>query len=158
AFCGIAGIKPTYGRVSRWGVVAFASSLDQAGSFGRNLEDAAMLLKSMSGFDPKDSTCADKPVPDFTAALKQSAKGLKVGIPKEYRVDGMPPEIEKLWQDGIDWLKTEGAEIVDVSLPHTKYGLPVYYIIAPAECSSNLARYDGVRYGLRVDGKDLTET
>ncbi len=158
AFCGIAGIKPTYGRVSRWGVVAFASSLDQAGSFGRNLEDAAMLLKSMSGFDPKDSTCADKPVPDFAAALKQSPKGLKVGIPKEYRVEGMPKEIEDIWQKGIDWLKAEGAEIVDVSLPHTKYGLPVYYIIAPAECSSNLARYDGVRYGLRVDGKDLNET
>lgn len=158
AFCGIAGIKPTYGRVSRWGVVAFASSLDQAGSFGRTLEDAAMLLKSMSGFDPKDSTCADKPVPDFAAALGQNVKGLKVGIPKEYRVDGMPAEIESIWQKGIDWLKAEGAEIVDVSLPHTKYGLPVYYIIAPAECSSNLARYDGVRYGLRVDGKDLNET
>lgn len=158
AFCGIAGIKPTYGRVSRWGVVAFASSLDQAGSFGRNLEDASMLLKSMSGFDPKDSTSAQKDVPDFVAALKQSAKGLKVGIPKEYRVDGMPKEIEDIWQRGIDWLKAEGAEIVDVSLPHTKYGLPVYYIIAPAECSSNLARYDGVRYGLRVDGKDLNET
>ena len=158
ALCGIAGIKPTYGRVSRWGVVAFASSLDQAGSFGRNLEDAAMLLKSMSGFDPKDSTSANKEVPDFVAALKGSAKGLKVGIPKEYRVDGMPKEIEDIWQKGIDWLKAEGAEIVDVSLPHTKYGLPVYYIIAPAECSSNLARYDGVRYGLRVDGKDLNET
>lgn len=158
AFTGIAGIKPTYGRVSRWGVVAFASSLDQAGSFGRNLEDASMLLKSMSGFDPKDSTSAQRDVPDFAAALKQSAKGLKIGIPKEYRVDGMPAEIEKLWEDGINWLKAEGAEIVDVSLPHTKYGLPVYYIIAPAECSSNLARYDGVRYGLRVDGKDLNET
>jgi len=158
AFTGIAGIKPTYGRVSRWGVVAFASSLDQAGSFGRNLEDAAMLLKSMSGFDPKDSTSADKPVPDFVAALQGSAKGLKVGIPKEYRVDGMPAEVDAVWQKGIEWLKAEGAEIVDVSLPHTKYGLPVYYIIAPAECSSNLARYDGVRYGLRVDGKDLTET
>ena len=158
AFTGIAGIKPTYGRVSRWGVVAYASSLDQAGSFGRNLEDAAIMLQSMSGFDPKDSTSADKPVPNFAAALGQSAKGLKVGIPKEYRVDGMPAEIEKLWQQGIDWLKAEGAEIVDISLPHTKYGLPTYYIIAPAECSSNLARYDGVRYGLRVDGKDLTET
>lgn len=158
AFCGIAGIKPTYGRVSRWGVVAFSSSLDQAGSFGRNLEDAAMLLKSMSGFDPKDSTSADKEVPDFVAALKGSAKGLKVGIPKEYRVPGMPAEIEAMWERGIEWLKAEGAEIVDVSLPHTKYGLPVYYIIAPAECSSNLARYDGVRYGLRVEGKDLNET
>lgn len=158
AFTGIAGIKPTYGRVSRWGVVAFASSLDQAGSFGRTLEDSAMMLKSMSGFDPKDSTSANREVPDFVAALGGSVKGLKVGIPKEYRVDGMPAEIEKLWQQGIDWLKEAGAEIVDVSLPHTKYGLPVYYIIAPAECSSNLARYDGVRYGLRVDGKDLTET
>lgn len=158
AFTGIAGIKPTYGRVSRWGVVAFASSLDQAGSFGRTLEDAAMLLKSMSGFDPKDSTSANREVPDFAAAVAKGVKGLKVGIPKEYRVDGMPAEIEKIWEDGINWLKAEGAEIVDVSLPHTKYGLPVYYIIAPAECSSNLARYDGVRYGLRVEGKDLTET
>ncbi len=158
AFTGIAGIKPTYGRCSRWGIVSFASSLDQAGSFGRNLEDAAMLLKSMSGFDPKDSTSANKPVPDFVAALGGNVKGLKVGIPKEYRVDGMPAEIEAIWEKGIEWMKAEGAEIVDVSLPHTKYGLPVYYIIAPAECSSNLARYDGVRYGLRVDGKDLTET
>lgn len=158
AFTGIAGIKPTYGRVSRWGVIAYASSLDQAGSFGRTLEDAAMMLKSMSGFDPKDSTSANRDVPDFAAALGGSVKGLKVGIPKEYRVEGMPEEIEKLWQQGIDWLKDAGAEIVDVSLPHTKYGLPTYYIIAPAECSSNLARYDGVRYGLRVDGKDLTET
>ncbi len=158
AFTGIAGIKPTYGRCSRWGVVSFASSLDQAGSFGRNLEDAAMMLKSMSGFDPKDSTSADREVPDFVAALSQNVKGLKVGIPKEYRVDGMPEEIAAIWDKGIEWLKAEGAEIVDVSLPHTKYGLPTYYIIAPAECSSNLARYDGVRYGLRVDGKDLTET
>ncbi len=158
AFTGIAGIKPTYGRCSRFGIVAFSSSLDQAGSFGRNLEDAALLLRSMSGFDPKDSTSADRPVPDFVAALKGNVKGLKVGIPKEYRMDGMPAEIEKIWQQGIDWLKAEGAEIVDVSLPHTKYALPTYYIIAPAECSSNLARYDGVRYGLRVEGKDLTET
>jgi len=158
AFCGIAGIKPTYGRCSRWGIVAFSSSLDQAGSFGRTLEDAAILLKSMAGYDPKDSTCADKPVPDFAAALKQSVKGLKVGIPKEYRVDGMPSEIEQIWQQGIEWLKAEGAQIVDISLPHTKYALPTYYIIAPAECSSNLARYDGVRYGLRVEGKDLIET
>lgn len=158
AFCGIAGIKPTYGRCSRWGVVAFASSLDQAGSFGRTLEDASMMLKSMSGFDPKDSTSADKPVPDFAGALGGSVKGLKVGIPKEYRPEGLAPEIEKLWDNGIKWLQDAGAEIVNVSLPHTKYGLPAYYIIAPAECSSNLARYDGVRYGLRVDGKDLTET
>ena len=158
AFTGIAGIKPTYGRCSRWGIVAFSSSLDQAGSFGRTLEDAAMLLKSMSGFDPKDSTSADRPVPDFAGAITGSIKGLKVGIPKEYRPDGLDPEILKVWDDGIAWLKAEGAEIVNVSLPHTKYGLPAYYIIAPAECSSNLARYDGVRYGLRVEGKDLTET
>ena len=158
AFTGIAGIKPTYGRCSRWGIVAFSSSLDQAGSFGRTLEDAALMLTSMSGFDPKDSTSANRPVPDFASFIGQSVKGLKVGIPKEYRVPGMPAEIEKLWQQGIDWMKAEGAEIVDVSLPHTKYALPTYYIIAPAECSSNLARYDGVRYGLRVPGKDLTET
>ncbi len=158
AFCGIAGIKPTYGRCSRWGIIAFASSLDQAGAFGRTLEDAAMMLKSMSGFDPKDSTSADRAVPDFAAALGGSVKGMKVGIPKEYRPDGLDAEIAKLWDNGIAWLKAEGAEIVDVSLPHTKYGLPAYYIIAPAEASSNLARYDGVRYGLRVDGKDLNET
>ncbi len=158
AFTGIAGIKPTYGRVSRWGVIAYASSLDQAGAFGRNLEDAALMLQSMSGFDPKDSTCADRAVPDFAGAVKGGVKGLKIGIPKEFRVDGMPAEIEALWQQGIDWLKSEGAEIVDVSLPHTKYALPVYYIIAPAEASSNLARYDGVRYGARDAGKDLIET
>ncbi len=157
SFCGIAGIKPTYGRCSRWGVVAFASSLDQAGVFARNVEDCALLLKSCAGHDPKDSTSANRPVPDFAANLKGSVKGLKVGIPKEYRVDGMPKEIENLWQKGIDWLKAEGAEIVDVSLPHTKYALPTYYIIAPAEASSNLARYDGVRYGLRVEGKSLDD-
>lgn len=158
AFTGIAGIRPTYGRCSRWGIMAYASSLDQAGAFGRTVEDAAILLKSMSGYDPKDSTSAKKDVPDFAAGLTGDVKGLRVGIPKEYRVDGMPDEIEKLWQQGIDWLKAEGAEIVDVSLPHTKYALPTYYIIAPAEASSNLARYDGVRYGLRVEGKDLTES
>lgn len=158
AFCGITGIKPTYGRCSRWGVVAFASSLDQAGAFARNTEDAALLLKSMAGFDPKDSTSADIKVPDFAAALTGNVMGLKVGIPKEYRVDGMPEEIENIWQQGIAMMKDAGAEIVDVSLPHTKYALPTYYIIAPAECSSNLARYDGVRYGLRVEGKDLNET
>jgi aspartyl-tRNA(Asn)/glutamyl-tRNA(Gln) amidotransferase subunit A len=158
AFTGIAGIKPTYGRCSRWGIVAYASSLDQAGAFGRTVEDAALLLNAMSGFDEKDSTSAERPVPDFSAALTGNVKGLKVGIPKEFRVDGMPTEIENLWQQGINWLKAEGAEIVDVSLPHTKYALPVYYIIAPAEASSNLARYDGVRYGLRETGKDLTET
>ncbi len=157
AFCGIAGIKPTYGRCSRWGIVAFASSLDQAGIFARNTEDCALILKTMSGHDPLDSTCANKPVPDFTKSLTGDVKGLKVGIPKEYRVDGMPAEIEKLWQKGIDWLKAGGAEIVDVSLPHTKYALPTYYIIAPAEASSNLARYDGVRYGLRVEGENLND-
>lgn len=158
SFTGIAGIKPTYGRCSRWGIVSYASSLDQAGSFGRTIEDAAIMLRSMSGFDAKDSTSADRAVPNFAAALTGNVKGLKVGIPKEFRVDGMPKEIEDLWQQGIDWLKAEGAEIVNVSLPHTKYALPVYYIIAPAEASSNLARYDGVRYGLREPGKDLTET
>jgi aspartyl-tRNA(Asn)/glutamyl-tRNA(Gln) amidotransferase subunit A len=158
AFCGIAGIKPTYGRCSRWGVVAFASSLDQPGIFARNTEDCALMLQAMSGFDPMDSTSADIPVPDFAGALTGDVKGLKIGIPKEYRVDGMPEEIEKMWQDGIAMMKNAGAEIIDVSLPHTKYALPVYYVIAPAECSSNLARYDGVRYGLRVEGKDLNET
>jgi aspartyl-tRNA(Asn)/glutamyl-tRNA(Gln) amidotransferase subunit A len=155
AFCGIAGIKPTYGRCSRWGVVAFSSSLDQPGAFARTTEDCALLLNSMAGFDPKDSTSADIAVPDFSAMLSGDVKGLKIGIPKEYRVDGMPEEIEKMWQDGIAMMKDAGAEIVDVSLPHTKYALPVYYVIAPAECSSNLARYDGVRYGLRVEGEDL---
>ena len=158
AYCGITGIKPTYGRCSRWGIVAFASSLDQAGAFGRNVEDAALLLQSMAGFDPKDSTSANIEVPDFTAALTGDIKGLKVGIPKQYRVENMPDEIEKLWQQGIEMMKDAGAEIVDVSLPHTKYALPVYYVIAPAECSSNLARYDGVRYGLRVEGEDLNDT
>lgn len=158
SFCGITGIKPTYGRCSRWGVVAFASSLDQPGAFGRNVEDSALLLKAMSGHDPKDSTSAPKEVPDFTANLTGDMRGKKIGIPKEYRVDGMPEEIEKLWQQGIEWMKDAGAEIVDVSLPHTKYALPVYYVIAPAEASSNLARYDGVRYGLRVEGEDLNDT
>lgn len=158
AFCGITGIKPTYGRCSRWGVVAFASSLDQAGAFARTVEDSAMLLQSMAGFDPKDSTSADLPVPDFAAAINGDIKGKKIGIPKEYRVDGMPADVIKIWEDGIAMLKDAGAQIVDVSLPHTKYALPTYYIIAPAEASSNLARYDGVRYGLRIDGKDLNET
>jgi aspartyl-tRNA(Asn)/glutamyl-tRNA(Gln) amidotransferase subunit A len=157
SFCGIAGIKPTYGRCSRWGIIAFASSLDQAGPFARNVGDCALMLRSMSGYDPKDSTSADKPVPDFAAALTGNVKGLRVGIPKEYNVDGLPAEISKLWEQGKDWLKSAGAEIVDVSLPHSKYALPVYYILAPAECSSNLARYDGVRYGLRAEGKDLRE-
>ncbi len=158
SFCGITGIKPTYGRCSRWGTVAFASSLDQAGAFARNTEDAALLLQSMAGFDPKDSTSADLKVPDFSAAIANGVKGLKIGIPKEYRVDNMPKEIEKIWQQGINMMKESGAEIVEVSLPHTKYALPVYYVIAPAECSSNLARYDGVRYGLRVEGEDLNDT
>jgi aspartyl-tRNA(Asn)/glutamyl-tRNA(Gln) amidotransferase subunit A len=155
SFCGIAGIKPTYGRCSRWGVVAFASSLDQAGPVARNVEDCAILLASMSGFDPKDSTSANMPVPDFAASVKRGVKGLRIGVPKEYRMEGLDPVIDKLWQDGLEWLKAEGATVVDISLPHTKYGLATYYIVAPAEASSNLARYDGVRYGARVPGKDL---
>ncbi|WP_421935735.1 Asp-tRNA(Asn)/Glu-tRNA(Gln) amidotransferase subunit GatA [Phenylobacterium sp.] len=158
AFTGTVGIKPTYGRCSRWGIVAFASSLDQAGPMARTVEDTALLLTSMSGHDPKDSTSLPIEVPDFAGFCGKSVKGLRIGIPKEYRVDGMPPEIEKLWEQGIAWLKDAGCEIVEVSLPHTKYALPAYYIIAPAEASSNLARYDGMRYGLRVDGANLTET
>jgi aspartyl-tRNA(Asn)/glutamyl-tRNA(Gln) amidotransferase subunit A len=157
AFTGICGIKPTYGRCSRWGVVAFASSLDQAGAFARTVEDCALMLNTMCGHDAKDSTSSKQDVPDFTKALEGDLKGKKIGIPKEYRVDGMPEEIEKMWQQGMDWLKDQGAKIVDVSLPHTKYALPTYYIIAPAECSSNLARYDGIRYGQRVEGEDLTD-
>ena len=157
SFCGIAGIKPTYGRCSRWGVVAFASSLDQAGPVARNVEDCAILLGSMAGFDPKDSTSADRPVPDFAAACKRGVKGLRIGVPAEYTMEGMPREISLLWQRGLDWLRAEGAEIVDVSLPHTKYGLATYYIVAPAEASSNLARYDGVRFGLREGGEDLRD-
>jgi aspartyl-tRNA(Asn)/glutamyl-tRNA(Gln) amidotransferase subunit A len=153
AFCGIAGIKPTYGRCSRFGIVAFASSLDQAGPFARTVEDCAILLRSMSGHDPKDSTSADVPVPDFAAACLRGVRGLRIGVPKEYRLDGMPPEIERLWRQGLEWLRAEGAETVDISLPHTKYALPTYYIVAPAEASSNLARYDGVRFGLRVEEK-----
>ena len=157
AFTGTVGIKPTYGRCSRWGTVAFASSLDQAGPITRDVRDAAIMLKSMASVDAKDTTSVDRPVPDYETALGQSVKGMKIGIPKEYRVDGMPEEIEALWQKGIAWLKDAGAEIVDISLPHTKYALPAYYIVAPAEASSNLARYDGVRYGLRVPGKDIAE-
>ncbi len=157
SFTGIVGLKPTYGRVSRWGIVAFASSLDQAGPMTRGVADAALMLQAMAGHDPKDSTSADLPVPDFRAAVEAGVKGLKIGIPKEYRVDGMPGEIEKLWAAGIAWLKGSGAEPVEISLPHTKYALPAYYVIAPAEASSNLARYDGVRYGLRVPGKSLDE-
>ncbi|MBY0612304.1 MAG: Asp-tRNA(Asn)/Glu-tRNA(Gln) amidotransferase subunit GatA [Beijerinckiaceae bacterium] len=157
AFTGTVGIKPTYGRCSRWGVVAFASSLDQAGPITKTVRDAAIFLKSMAGHDPKDTTSVDLPVPDFEAAVGRSIKGRRIGIPREYRVDGMSPEIETLWQRGIAMLKEAGAEIVDISLPHTKYALPAYYIVAPAEASSNLARYDGVRYGLRVPGRDVIE-
>ena len=155
AFTGTVGIKPTYGRCSRWGIAAFASSLDQAGPIARTVQDAAILLRSMAGHDPKDTTSVDKSVPDYEAALGRSVKGMKIGIPKEYRLDGMPGEIETLWQQGVAWLKDAGAEMVDVSLPHTKYALPAYYIVAPAEASSNLARYDGVRYGLREQGRDI---
>ncbi len=155
AFTGTVGIKPTYGRCSRWGIVAFASSLDQAGPIARTVRDAAILLKSMASADPRDTTSADLPVPAYEQAIGQGVKGLKIGIPKEYRVAGMPAEIEALWERGKDWLRAAGAEIVDISLPHTKYALPAYYIVAPAEASSNLARYDGVRYGLRVPGDDI---
>ena len=155
AFTGTVGIKPTYGRCSRWGIVAFASSLDQAGPIARTVQDAAILLRSMAGHDRKDTTSVDRDVPDYEAALGRSVQGMKIGIPKEYRLDGMPDEIETLWSRGIAWLKDAGATIVDVSLPHTKYALPAYYIVAPAEASSNLARYDGVRYGLREGGRDV---
>ncbi len=155
AFTGTVGIKPTYGRCSRWGVVAFASSLDQAGPIARSVRDSAILLRSMASHDAKDTTSVDLPVPDYEAAIGRGVKGLKIGIPAEYRVDGMPAEIEALWRQGQEWLKDAGAEIVDISLPHTKYALPAYYIVAPAEASSNLARYDGVRYGLRVRGDDV---
>ena len=151
SFCGIAGIKPTYGRCSRWGVIAFASSLDTPGPLARTVKDNALMLQSMAGYDAKDSTSVNRKVPDFAAAMTGDIKGMKVGIPKEFRLDGMPEDIEKLWEQGVSWLKEAGAEIVDISLPHTKYALPVYYIIAPAEASSNLARYDGVRYGHRTD-------
>ncbi|SEB35640.1 aspartyl/glutamyl-tRNA(Asn/Gln) amidotransferase subunit A [Nitratireductor aquibiodomus] len=157
AFTGTVGIKPTYGRCSRWGTVAFASSLDQAGPIARDVRDAAILLKSMASVDDRDTTSVDLPVPDYEAAIGRSVKGMKIGIPREYRLDGMPEEIEALWKQGIDWMRDAGAEIVDISLPHTKYALPAYYIVAPAEASSNLARYDGVRYGLRVPGKDIAD-
>jgi aspartyl-tRNA(Asn)/glutamyl-tRNA(Gln) amidotransferase subunit A len=155
AFTGTAGIKPTYGRCSRWGIVAFASSLDQAGPIARTVRDCAIMLGSMAGPDPKDSTCADAPVPDYEKAIGKSVKGMTIGVPREYRVEGMNPEIEALWRQGADWLKAAGAKIVDVSLPNTRHALPAYYIVAPAEASSNLARYDGVRYGLRVPGDDI---
>jgi aspartyl-tRNA(Asn)/glutamyl-tRNA(Gln) amidotransferase subunit A len=149
AFTGITGIKPTYGRCSRWGIVAFASSLDQAGPMARDVTDCAIMLGAMAGFDPKDSTSLDMPVPDWAGALNADMRGKKVGIPREYRMDGMDAEIAKSWDDGVAWLRDAGAEVVEISLPHTKYALPAYYIVAPAEASSNLARYDGVRYGLR---------
>ncbi|HET9398548.1 MAG TPA: amidase family protein, partial [Sphingomicrobium sp.] len=152
AFTGISGIKPTYGRCSRWGIVAFASSLDQAGPMARTVRDCAIMLEAMAGFDPKDATSLNLPVPQWEAGLTSDLRGKKVGIPREYRIDGVPPEINAIWDQGIEWLKDAGAEVVQISLPHTKYALPTYYIIAPAEASSNLARYDGVRYGLREMG------
>ena len=155
AFTGTVGIKPTYGRVSRWGIVAFASSLDQAGPIARDVRDSAIMLNSMASVDAKDTTSVDVPVPDYEAALTRDIRGLRVGIPKEYQADGTPKDITDLWDKGAEWLKARGAEIVELSLPHTKYALPAYYIVAPAEASSNLARYDGVRYGLRVEGDDI---
>ena len=157
AFTGTVGIKPTYGRCSRWGIIAFASSLDQAGPITRDVRDAAIMLKAMASVDPKDTTSVDLPVPDYEAAIGRPVKGLRVGIPKEYRADGMAQEILDLWDRGARWLKEQGAEIVEISLPHTRYALPAYYIVAPAEASSNLARYDGVRYGLRVPGDDIVD-
>jgi aspartyl-tRNA(Asn)/glutamyl-tRNA(Gln) amidotransferase subunit A len=157
AFTGTVGIKPTYGRVSRWGIVAFASSLDQAGPIAKTVRDNAILLRSMAGHDAKDTTSVDRPVPDYEAALSRGVKGLKIGIPREYRMEGMPAEIETLWKETAERLRKAGATIIDISLPHTKYALPAYYIVAPAEASSNLARYDGVRYGFRAPGKDIVE-
>ena len=157
AFTGIVGIKPTYGRCSRWGMVAFASSLDQAGPLARTVRDAAIMLRSMAGPDPKDSTCSPSSVPDYEAAVGKSVKGLTIGIPREYRLDGMNAEIEALWAKGAEWLRAAGAKVVDISLPNTQHALPAYYIVAPAEASSNLARYDGVRYGLREPGSDIVD-
>ena len=157
AFCGVTGLKPTYGRCSRYGIIAFASSLDQAGPIAKDVSDCALLLKSMAGFDAKDSTSAKLEVPDFMAVLGQDIKGLKVGVPAEYRPEGLNPEIAACWDKGLEMLKARGAEIVDISLPHTQYALATYYIIAPAEASANLARYDGIRYGLRVSGKSLDD-
>jgi aspartyl-tRNA(Asn)/glutamyl-tRNA(Gln) amidotransferase subunit A len=157
AFTGVVGLKPTYGRCSRWGIVAFASSLDQAGPFARTVRDCAILLRSMAGHDPKDTTSVDRPVPEYEMAVGKSIKGMKIGIPREYRVDGMAAEIDRLWAQGAQWLKAAGADLIEVSLPHTKYALAAYYIVAPAEASSNLARYDGVRYGLRVSGRDIAD-
>jgi aspartyl-tRNA(Asn)/glutamyl-tRNA(Gln) amidotransferase subunit A len=158
SFTGTVGIKPTYGRCSRWGTVAFASSLDQAGPITKTVEDAAIMLESMAGYDPKDSTSLNVKTPRWRDACGQSIKGLRIGIPKEYTIDGMPAEIQTLWDQGVAWLKDAGAEIVPITLPHTKYALPAYYIVAPAEASSNLARYDGMRYGLRVEGENLNDT
>ena len=157
SFTGTVGLKPTYGRCSRWGIVAFASSLDQAGPMTKNVEDCALLLQAMSGYDPKDSTSINTKVGDYSSQLTEKVKGLKIGIPKEYRVENMPKEIDVLWKKGIDYLKDAGAIIKDISLPHTMYALPAYYIVAPAEASSNLARYDGVKYGHRAKGKNLIE-
>ncbi len=157
SFCGIVGIKPTYGRCSRWGTVAFASSLDQAGPMTRTVRDASIMLQAMAGHDPKDATSDERAIPNFEAALTGDIRGMKIGIPREYQLDDMPEEISKLWAQGRQWLTDAGAECVDVSLPHTKYALPTYYIVAPAEASSNLARYDGVRFGLRVEGDSLDE-
>jgi aspartyl-tRNA(Asn)/glutamyl-tRNA(Gln) amidotransferase subunit A len=158
SFCGVTGIKPTYGRCSRWGIIAFASSLDQAGPIARSVTDCAILLQAMAGYDEKDSTSVNLPVPDFKAMVDNGVDGMTIGIPEEYRVDGIPDEINQMWEDGIDWLKSAGAKVKNISLPHTEHALATYYIIAPAEASSNLARYDGVRYGLRVDGDDLIDT
>jgi aspartyl-tRNA(Asn)/glutamyl-tRNA(Gln) amidotransferase subunit A len=155
SLCGVVGLKPTYGRCSRWGIVAFASSLDQAGPLTRTVRDAAILLGAMAGYDARDSTSVDRPVADYEAALTGDIRGLRIGVPKEYRVDDMPAEVDALWRQGEAWLRDAGAEIVEISLPHTPYALPAYYIVAPAEASSNLARYDGVRYGLRVPSDDL---
>ena len=157
AFCGIVGMKPTYGRCSRWGIVAFASSLDQAGPFSRSVADNALMMQAMAGHDTKDSTSAAMPLPDLMAALDNGVKGMKIGVPSEYVMDGMDSEVVALWEQGQAWLRDAGAELVAISLPHTKYALPAYYIIAPAEASSNLARYDGVRYGLRVEADSLDE-
>ncbi|WP_374548024.1 Asp-tRNA(Asn)/Glu-tRNA(Gln) amidotransferase subunit GatA [Rhodoblastus sp.] len=157
AFTGTVGIKPTYGRCSRWGIVAFASSLDQAGPIAKNVRDTAILLRSMAGHDPKDTTSVDAPVPDYEKAVGASIKGKVIGIPKEYRLDGLSAEIAALWDQGVAWLRAAGAEIREISLPHTRHALPAYYIVAPAEASSNLARYDGVRYGLRKTGKDIVD-
>lgn len=158
SFCGIVGLKPTYGRCSRFGIVAFASSLDQAGPMARTVEDCALMLQAMAGFDPLDSTSADLPVPDWAGDARGEVRGLRIGVPKEYRADGMPDEIDRLWQQGAAWLAAAGAEIREISLPHTRYALPTYYIVAPAEASSNLARYDGMRFGLRIEGENLVDT